>query len=77
MHDFLGCQKVVFSDEEMGQAAARDFAGAISNRNTIKIAVVAVLPEVVEMIRAYMSAKESPYPLRFFMSETDARHWIG
>jgi len=76
LHDFRGCTEVAYSRDDMFEAAAIDRAGSLSNPREIRIAVVAGDPKVVEMIKSYLDAEESPYPLRFFGGMDDAEQWV-
>lgn len=75
IHDFSECESFSHDKCELEFVAALDGAGERTNPR-IKIAVVAMRSDVIEMIHVYEQTMLSPYPLRIFSSVADARAWV-
>lgn len=52
-------------------------AGAKMSNNRIKKAVVATSPEVIAMAEHYKGSLGSPFPVKCFNTEIEAREWIN
>ncbi len=80
-HDFRECTGTTFSPRNIKMLAATDAAAALSNPR-MKVAAVADMQDVIEMLTTYQdtrfgaSALREP-PLRVFAAVDDARAWLG
>lgn len=74
IHDTRACTGAAYSASKVEEVVATDMAAALSNAR-IKLAVVAVHPDVVAMARSYMDSPLVAYPIRLFESAEAARRW--
>jgi hypothetical protein len=76
LHDFTASTGATFSPESIEFVAALDGAAALSN-SYLKAGVAAVRDDVKAMVKAYMDAKISLYPVRIFPTVKKMRDWAG
>lgn len=76
INDFLACTGFSYSPEVFEEIAAIDGAAALVNSN-INIAVVAMLPALIEGINYYAASDFHPYPTRLFSTLAEARAWLA
>lgn len=78
INDFLGIDGVLieqFPPELIDEIAATDMAAFTTNPN-IRIAVVAVDPDVLALAQSYIDSELRAYPTRLFHTLADARAWL-
>jgi hypothetical protein len=78
INDFLGIDGVLieqFPPELIDEIAATDMAAFTTNPN-IRIAVVAVDPDVLALAQSYIDSELRAYPTRLFNTLADARAWL-
>jgi len=75
LHDFRECSGVTYSRRVIEMLAATDFAAALTNPD-IRIAVVTERDDVLALIKSYIDAGLSKYPVKTFSSIDDAQSWL-
>ncbi|MEW6514796.1 MAG: hypothetical protein AB1443_12440 [Pseudomonadota bacterium] len=76
INDFLDCAELEASSHEIEEIAAIDHSAASINPN-IRIAIVAILPEVVAVANAYAHDPLNAYTTRVFRAMAEAKAWLG
>lgn len=76
INDFVECTGFSVSPEVVDEIAAIDEAAAKIN-HSIRIAVVASLPEIIDAANQYASSPMNAYPTRIFTTRQEARIWLG
>lgn len=76
VHDYLKCDEIVFSQNDMDIVGSLDKVGAISNPK-LRIAIIAEKPELVEMVGNYKRLELSPYEIKLFSNAGDAEMWFN
>lgn len=75
INDFLDAEGVTFTQADVEAIAAQDLGAAVTNPD-IKVAVVAVQPDVIDLVRRYIRAAASAYPTKIFPTMDAARAWV-
>lgn len=76
INDFLDAKSVACTQAVIDEIASLDAGAAATNPN-IRIAVVAVQPEVIEIVARYLKASAGAYPTRTFATMAEARAWAA
>jgi hypothetical protein len=76
INDFLACESFAVTPASAEEIAIMDRGASFSNPY-IRIAVVAVQPEIIALSQAYANSPLNVYPTRIFPTEREAREWIG
>ena len=76
INDFRDCKEQKVSLMEIEDMAAIDSVSATYNKS-LRIAVVATNPDVVEAANTYASNPLTAHTTRVFSSMVDARRWLG
>jgi hypothetical protein len=76
INDFRECTELRVSPVEIEEVAAIDNAAAAINPN-IRIAVVAIHPDVISAANAYANDSFTVYAVRTFKTMDEARSWLG
>lgn len=76
INDFLAAESVVFTQADIDAIAAHDMGAAATNPS-IKVAVVAVQREVIDLVHRYIDAAARAYPTRIFSTMAEARAWVA
>lgn len=76
INDFLACESFAVTPGSAEEIAIMDRGASFSNPY-IRIAVIAVQPEIIELVEVYANSPLNVYPTRIFSTEQEARAWIG
>ena len=76
INDFLDCTEISVSKRETEIIAAIDNAASQTNKR-IRIAIVAINPNVIDLATHYANDPLTPYPTKLFSTMKEARAWIG
>jgi hypothetical protein len=74
IHDFSECEALTYEQGSFDCIAAIDAAASKSN-SQIKIAIITNNPAIAEAIKSYQNPGLSPFPMRLFANEDEARAW--
>lgn len=75
INDFLDSSGVSITSGDIDEVAAIDQAASASNRR-IRIAVVAIHPEIIALANHYASSPMNVYPTRIFSTRSESRAWL-
>ena len=76
INDFLDATSVTFTQADIDEIAACDIGAALTNPR-IKVAVVVVQEDVIELVGRYIQASGLAYPTRVFPTIAQARAWVA
>lgn len=76
INDFRDCRSIAISPTVLEDIVVAD-TGASKTNPDIRIAIVAILPEVVELAKRYAAEDAHGYETRIFSAMNAARTWLG
>lgn len=76
INNFLDCTGFSISSDVVDEIAAIDEAASTINKS-IRIAVVAKEPAVIDAATQYANSPMNVYPTRIFSTMEEARTWLG
>jgi hypothetical protein len=76
INDLLDVQSFVVTRADVEDIAAQDIGAAATN-SKIKVAIVAVGPEVIDLVEQYVKAADGAYPTATFSTMEEAREWAS
>jgi len=76
INDFRDVAEIRFGAEEVSEIETMDLGASRTNRG-IKIAIVAILPELIELASQYANSALNVYPTQIFATMEHARAWLA
>lgn len=75
INDYLGIKGFSVTHGDLDYISAVYSAGSVSNPG-VKIAVVALVPEVIDLVNRYTNSPQNTYPIKSFDTLASARAWL-
>ena len=76
INDFREVALITFSAVDVGEIAVMDL-GASRTNPAIRIAIVAVAPDLIELGHQYANSPLNVYPTKIFATMDEARAWVS
>lgn len=76
INDFLEARSVAFTEADIDDIAALDIGAAATNPR-IRVAIVAVQPDVIALVQRYLDVAAGAYPTSVFATLAEARAWVA